>query len=121
MYPHVQAVSYYHLLVCFITGYSIDDLPTPPPKPTRSASKVSSSSTHSSPTRATVVTDTVINGTRSPPPRASVETSPVPPPRKRPRRGIMSVDLTPATSNVDDVTPMEVTTKNEKVVTDEST
>jgi len=50
-----------------------------------------------------------------------VETSPAPPPRKRARRGIMSVDLTPVTSSVDEVTPMEVsTTKDKKAAADDS-
>ena len=44
----------------------------------------------------------------------------MPPLRKRPRRGIMSVDLPPVTtptSNVEEVTLMEVT-DNEKVAID---
>lgn len=103
-------------LLCFLKEYSIDELPTPT-KPPRSSSKVSSTSSQPSPTRATVA-DSVVNGTRSPPlSKGLVETSPAPPPRKRPRRGIMSVDLPPVTNNVDDVTPMEVTPKDDKGTT----
>lgn len=100
------------------SNYSMDELPTPTTtKPSRSASKASTSSSQPSPTRATVA-DAATNGTRSPPSRLSVESSPAPPPRKRPRRGIMSVDLPPATSNVEEVTPMEVTAKNETIADD---
>ena len=93
------------------------------PTPTKSIklSFKASTSLQPSPTRATGA-DNVVNGTRSPSSRGSVETSPVPPPRKRPRRGIMSVDLPPVTtptSNVEEVTPMEVT-DNEKVAIDNS-
>ena len=105
----------YKYYMCF-TEYSIDDLPTPT-KPSRSTSKVSSTSSQPSPTRA-ILPDPVVNGTRSPPSRESVESSPVPPPRKRPRRGIMSVDLTPATSNVEEVTPTEGTDNDKVAITD---
>lgn len=105
-----------YIAITLNTECSTDDLPTPT-KPARSTSKASTSS-QSSPTRASPA-DTVVNGTRSPPSRGSVESSPAPPPRKRPRRGIMSVDLPPATSNVDEVTPMEVTGKD-KIATDDS-
>ena len=80
-----------------------------------------STSSQPSPT-STTVADHVVNSTWSPSSRGSVETSPLPPPRKKSRRGIMSVDLPPVTtptSNVEEVTPMEVT-DNEKVTIDNS-
>lgn len=72
-----------------------------PPASSKASSKLSTSSTHSSPPRTTLD-----SGTQSPVSGGSLEASPLaPPPKKRARRGLTSVSQPLAS---EDVTPMDV-------------